>query len=43
MSGITLRFEHERRVAINDDPISQDTFRAEILLSPDGDVTLSLD
>lgn len=41
MSGITIKFVHERRVAIDDNPLSANNFRADILLTPDGDINLS--
>lgn len=41
MSGINIKFDYSRRVAIDDRPLSENVFRADILLSPDGDYELS--
>lgn len=41
MSGIVSKFELERRVAINDRELSGNSFKAEIVLVPDGDQALN--
>ena len=43
MSAITIRFDHSRCVAIDNTPLSENAFTAELLLSPDGDIDLSRD
>jgi hypothetical protein len=42
MSAILISLDHSRRVAIGNDALSDNTFRADFLLNPDGNRDLSV-